>query len=116
MFKAIAMARDTHRRNVILGINPGMSKVHISKSLAFANDEQAVTLGIHNHPPEVYAEIDQGSKRILAILADRSWVLAPSATQGITWIELLVLFFLHGGTHQDLGLVGKKMEPFQHAP
>ena len=107
MLKAISMARDSHRRNPSLGSDVGTSKAHISKTRASANDEQAVTLGIHNHPPEVFSEIDQGSKRILAILANRSWALAPNATQGATWIELVVLFFLHGGTLHDLGLVGK---------
>ena len=107
MFQAIGVARDRHKRDPIHGSNPANSKVQISKTLPFANSDNAVTLGIHNHPPEVFAEIDHGSKKILTILADKSWVMAPSDTQGTTWIELVILFFLHGGTYEDLGLVGK---------
>ena len=33
-----------------------------------------------------------------------TWAAAPADTQGITWIELCILFFLKGGNEQHLGL------------
>ena len=44
--------------------------------------------------------------RSLPLFCGRTWALAPQDTQGITWLELCLLFFLHGGSHQDLHVQG----------
>ena len=48
--------------------------------------------------------MSDSQKSIMGFLFAHRWGLAPHGTQGITWLELLVLFFLHGGNHQLAGL------------
>ena len=42
--------------------------------------------------------------RVLAFICAQRWGTPEAGEQGITWIELLVIFLLHGGTPGDIGL------------
>ena len=51
-------------------------------------------------------DMKSSDKRILATLFAYPWAPAANNQQGITWIELLAIFVLHGGTPHGVGLGG----------
>ena len=61
-------------------------------------------LTIQSLPQATLQNLDDGSKRILAFMCTRSWALAQPGTQGITWLELAIMYFLYGGSEMELGL------------
>ena len=105
MFRAIDKTRETHNRNH-RGEAGKLKKLAIEPSLPYPYSDESVSLDIHTLDPETFQALDKGSKRILTTFCGRTWALAPQDTQGASWLEMCILFFLHGGCHEDLHVQG----------
>jgi ribonuclease HI len=105
MFRSIDRVRAEHMKaHQIQGGK--LKKMAIEPSLPFPYSDESVSLDILALDSQTFQSMDKGSKQILATFCGRTWALAPQDTQGITWLELCLLFFLHGGSHHDLHFKG----------
>ena len=103
VFKAIQSAREALK----LEGNPLGSKsetVTIASKVAFPDADQGVKLVINPFTIDTLQAASDMHKAMLGFLFAQRWALAPRGEQGITWIECLVLFFLHGVTYQLAGM------------
>ena len=105
MFRAVDKARAKHD-SMHQGEAGKLKKLAIEPSLPYPYSDESVDLDIHNLDPETFQSLDKGSKRIFATFCGRTWALAPQDTQGASWLEMCILFFLHGGRHEDLHVQG----------
>ena len=99
MHKAISELRASHP-----DAETTKAKVKVARQLGYADPTHATDLCIQQIPQQTLQELDAGSKKILAFMCARPWALAPTGHQGITWLELCMLYFVHGGTQQELDL------------
>ena len=104
MVKAIADARDKHaKQEAITGASSG--KVMIASALHYpAVNDHVVSLEFNCLPQEAYQALPPGSQKLLVFLNSFQWSLAPDNQQGVSWLELLVVFTAQGGLPTDLGI------------
>jgi hypothetical protein len=79
-------------------------KVDIQSALDYPVDTAAGNITLASLPKQMYDTLDKCSTCLLSLFAKHKWALAPNLKQGVTWIEMLILFFLQGGSLQILGL------------
>ena len=79
-------------------------KTSIANSLEYARLEEATHVDMQLLPLSVLMALDDGTKKLIGFLGGWTWALAPAKEQGISWLELCIMFFMHGGTQADLGL------------
>ena len=92
MFKAISNAREAAaNRMTILG------------GLEYSRLEEAIHVDMQLLPIDILTALDDGTKKLIGFLGGWTWALAPAKEQGISWLEMTIMFFLHGGTQSDLG-------------
>ena len=103
MFQTISDARMAHNKQA-RALGTITDKVTISNSLEYARLEHSVHLDLHALPSDVFMRADIGTKKLVGVLLGWTWSMAPEGTPGISWLELCVMFFLHGGISTDLGL------------
>ena len=104
MLKAIAEARDTHAKQARAN---GVShiKVLIAPALMYpARDDPTAALDLNMLPQAAFQALPNGSKKVLSFLASFRWCLAPNGQQGVSWMELLIVFCAQGGLPADLGI------------
>ena len=113
MFRAVSDARVQYdKRARALGIVT--DKWPISNSLDYARLEQAVRVDIQRLPAEVFIGLDSGTKMLLGFLDGWTWALVTAGTPGISWLELCIMFFLHGGRCDYLGLADRHEGQTKH--
>ena len=104
MLKAIAEARDTHAKQARAN-GVSHSKVLIAPALLYpARDDPTAALDLNMLPQAAFQALPNGSKKLLAFLASFRWCLAPNGQQGVSWLELLIVFCAQGGLPADLGI------------
>ena len=107
MAKAIFDAREQHaKRERALGLQS--DKVSINNSLPYARLDCAVYPDLIMLPRDTFTHLASGTHMIIGFLSGWTWAMAPANTPGCTWLELCILFFLHGGSCVDLDLCRRK--------
>jgi len=97
MLQAANEARANMHTASTVTARQGQPTVAIATALQYGNN--GTTLGTHGMDASVHHAMDEGAKRILYMLRQYTWSLAPETKPGVSWLELCALFFLHGGTH-----------------
>ena len=102
VFKAIQTARkDLDKESYPFG-TPRLVK--IANKLFYPSPQLGNELVINPFTKDQYSGLGESDKSLLTFLFTQRWALATSEMQGMTWIECLILFFLHGGNEQLIGL------------
>ena len=65
---------------------------------------QGTQLAINPITADRFNSLPDGTRVMLGFLFAQRWALAPHGQQGLTWLECLVLFLLHGGTYEHIGM------------
>lgn len=114
MFHAISKERDRHAKQALI-LNGSGGKVHIANTLFYPRQEDAhVQLAYNKLPQWVVDVLAHGTRNILAFLGSFRWASAPVGKAGCSWLELLVTFFVCGGSLEDFD-VNEKAQGTKHS-
>ena len=104
MLKAISSARHAINHPFeVPGAKKPVPKVVVASSLQYPSCYETARISLVPISKHTVLNTSLFTRQILAVLTHRRWARAPEGKQGITWIELCVLYFKHGGSCENLG-------------